>query len=405
MFDRSLTLFRLFGFRVGIDASWLLLAVLIVWTLSVGYFPQSFPGREPASYWAMGVAGLLGLAVSIVLHELAHAVVARRYDMPIRGITLFVFGGVAEMEDEPTSAKGEFLMAVAGPIMSLGLAVFFYLLVLLVPGGVSIADGEMALSAHAVVLLYLAGINCILAIFNVVPAFPLDGGRMLRAALWAWSDDILWATRIAARAGWAFGFLLMAAGLFAFVTGSVVGGIWWFILGLFVQMAASSHLEHHVRRSILAGIPVSAVMRRDPISVAPALTLDRLLDEYFLRHYFKEFPVVDDRRLVGCVSLEALRDKAAPTLARQQVSGVMQVCGEDNTISPETDASRALYKMQRGRRDHLLVARDGQLVGVLSLRDLLSYLGIRQELEQLTSRDGRAGTIVARRAPFASRNS
>ncbi|WP_197427470.1 site-2 protease family protein [Bradyrhizobium retamae] len=131
----------------------------LVWTLSVGYFPQASPGLEPAFYWAMGVAGLLGLAVSIVLHELAHAVVARQYDMPIRGITLFVFGGVAEMEDEPTSAKGEFLMAIAGPIMSLGLAIVFYLLVLLIPGGVSVADGEMALSAQAVVLLYLAGIN------------------------------------------------------------------------------------------------------------------------------------------------------------------------------------------------------------------------------------------------------
>lgn len=160
-----------------------------------------------------------------------------------------------------------------------------------------------------------------------------------------------------------------------------------------------------MHRSILAGIPVSAVMRRDPISVTPALTLDRLLNEYFLRYYFRDFPVVDERRLVGCVWLDALRDKTGPALARQQVSDVMHECGEDSIISPEADASRALRKMQRGRRGHLLVSRDGQLVGVLSLRDLLSFLGIRQELERLTSRDGRAGADAASRLPFASRNS
>lgn len=387
MFDRSLTLFRLFGFRVGVDASWLLLAVLIVWTLAVGYFPAAYPGLEPASYWAMGVAGLLGLAVSIVLHELAHALVARRFNMPIRGITLFVFGGVAEMEDEPTSAKGEFWMALAGPVMSVVLAVVFYLLVALIPGGVGVTEGKIELSAPAMVLAYLAGLNLLLAVFNIVPAFPLDGGRMLRAALWGWKGDILWATRIAARAGWAFGFFLMAAGLAAFVTGSVVGGIWWFILGLFVQMAASAHLQQHVQRSMLAEVPVSAVMRTDPISVTPELALDRLLNDYFLRYYFKDFPVLEGGRLVGCVSLESLRDRAKTALATQRVVDVMDACGEDNTIAPDAEAGRALQKMQRGRKSRLLVSREGQLVGVLSLRDLLSYLGIRQEIERLTPAD------------------
>lgn len=391
MFGHSLTLFKLFGFRVSVHASWLFLAVLVVWTLAVGHFPDAVPGLAPASYWMMGVAGLLGLAFSIVAHEFAHALVARRFDMPIRGITLFIFGGVAEMENEPTSAKGEFWMAIAGPIMSFLLAIAFYLLAVL--AGVRLVDGTVVVSVPAVILLYLAGINAILAAFNMVPAFPLDGGRVLRAALWAWKDDILWATRIAARAGWAFGFVLIVLGVWSVVTGNVVGGIWWFVIGIFVQMAATAHLQQHVHTSMLAGIPVSAVMRRDPVTVQPSLSLTRLLNDYFLRHYFKDFPVVDGGRVVGCVSLASLREQSDGPLATVTVGDVMQPCSEENTIAPEADASRALQKMQRGTKSRLLVMRDDRLVGILSLRDLLNYLGIRQEIDQITTRgDGWSGS-------------
>ena len=387
MFGRSVTLFKLFGFRVRLHASWAFLAVLIVWTLAVGYFPKIAPGLDTISYWAMGLAGLIGLAFSIIAHEFAHALVARRFDMPIRSITLFIFGGVAEMEDEPTSAKGEFWMAIAGPIMSIILAAALYLLAVLLPGGARLLDGAIVPSEATLILLYLAGINGLLAIFNMIPAFPLDGGRMLRAALWAWKDDILWATRIAARAGSAFGFVLMVLGLWAFVTGSVVGGVWWFIIGVFVQMAAASHLQHHVHRSMLAGVPVSALMRANPITVTPDLRLDRLLIDYFLRYYFREFPVVEGARVIGCVSLEGLRQRSGDALATQSVGDVMQPCGQDKTIPPDADASRALQKMQRSSKSRLFVTRDTELLGIISLRDLLNYLGIRREIEQLNFRD------------------
>ena len=236
MFANSIRLFRLFGFEVKLDASWLLLAVLIAWSLAVGYFPAVSPGLDTVTYWSMGIVGLFGLAFSIVVHELAHSLVARRFDMPIKGITLFVFGGVAEMRQEPTSPKGEFLMAIAGPLMSVAVAFGFGALAWAFGGAaVSGAAGDGAPRIDAppfvLVLSYLSFINLLLAGFNLIPAFPLDGGRMLRAALWAWKGDILWATRIAAAAGSAFAFALMALGLFSVISGNldrgITHGIWF----------------------------------------------------------------------------------------------------------------------------------------------------------------------------------
>ena len=177
MFGRGFRLFEILGFEVKIDASWLILAVLVTWSLAGGYFPQNYQGLAPASYLWMGVAGALGLFASIIFHELSHSLVARRYGMPIRGITLFIFGGVAEMEDEPPTAQAEFLMAVAGPIASGALALSFYIVGLL-------GEGIAAPVPVLAVAGWLAFVNTMLAVVNLVPAFPLDGGRMLRAALW-----------------------------------------------------------------------------------------------------------------------------------------------------------------------------------------------------------------------------
>jgi Zn-dependent protease len=247
MFRYRVTLFSLFGFKVSVDASWLLLAVLITWSLAVGYFPQAAPGLPKETYWWLGVAGLIGFAFSIVFHELSHSLVARRFDMPIRGITLFVFGGVAEMEDEPPGAKAEFWMAIAGPLMSFFLALVFFLL-----GGLFVEAGAAKPTPLAVLFGLLAYINTVLGVFNLVPAFPLDGGRVLRAALWYWKGDIAWATRVAASAGSVFGFVLIAIGLVNAVTGNIVGGLWWFLIGRFFARGGR-------RRSVAADRPLGAV--------------------------------------------------------------------------------------------------------------------------------------------------
>ena len=373
MFAHRVTLFELFGFKVHVDASWLLLAVLVVWSLATAYFPPVLPGYPIKTYWWMGVAGLIGLGVSIVVHELAHSLVARRFDMPIRGITLFVFGGVAEMEDEPTSAKGELLMAIAGPAMSLAMAIVFALLA-------RIGAGVEAAAPAVAVADYLAAINGILAVFNLLPAFPLDGGRVLRAALWGWKGDFIWATRIAATSGGLFGLLMIALGLASAVSGNVIGGIWMFVLGLFLRAAAGGAVSRAVTRDVFAGSPVRRFMRRDPVTVDPDLSVERLVDDYVYRYYFKSFPVTSRGQLLGCVRLARVVETERERWPWQSVGSVMEPCTEDTIIGPDADASAALEQMQRTGQSRLLVTENGMLVGVLSLRDLLNFLSVRMDI-------------------------
>ena len=384
MFLYRVRLFSLFGFDVHVDASWLLLAVLVAWSLATGVFPSIAHGLPPATYWWMGIAATLGLLFSIVFHEMSHSLVARRFNLPISGITLFIFGGVAEMESEPTSARAEFLMAVAGPVASAVLGLLLFLLFNLVVS----ADGAPAVAG---VFWYLGYLNWVLAIFNLVPAFPLDGGRMLRAALWGWRGDPIWATRIAARAGNAFGILLIVLGLIDAVRGDFVGGLWSFLIGMFLRGAADAAYRQTVARQILGGQPVSRFMSGQPIAVTPNVSIRELVEDFVYRYHHKVFPVVRDGRLVGCVSTAQLGAIDRSQWDERTVDDVMEHCSADNMVRPDTDALEAMSKMQRTGRSRLLVVRDGQLVGILSLRDLLDFLALKLKLEG----GGRQGTRQA----------
>ncbi|MCR6628640.1 MAG: site-2 protease family protein [Magnetospirillum sp.] len=382
MFAHRITLFTLRGIRVQIDASWLLLAVLIAWSLAVGYFPFAAPGLSAGTYWTMAMIGLIGLAASIIVHEFAHAIVARRHAMPVHDIVLFVFGGIAEMSGEPSRAKDELLMALAGPATSVVLAGIFYGVGLIAAGG--LGPGHPL----AVVLAYLVFINLLLAAFNMVPAYPLDGGRALRAVLWLYKRDIVQATRIAAAVGSIFAFLLMAFGIASLFAGYLITGLWWLLIGMFVRAAAVGGFRQQVAQAKLSGLPVSRFMRRDPVAVVPDLSLDHLIGDYFYRFYFKSFPVTENGRLVGYVSVEQVKSIDRARWHQQKVGDVMEPCGPENTVSEDSEAVKALGMMQRTGRSRLFVARGDQLAGVLSLRDLLNYLSLRLDLE------GEAATTV-----------
>jgi Zn-dependent protease len=230
MNGRGIKLLNLMGFEVRLHSSWLILGVLVVVSLAGGFFPAELPGYSRADYWWMGLGGVVGLLFSIVLHEFAHSVVARHYGIPMRGITLFIFGGVAEMGSEPPNAKSEFLMAIAGPLTSFLISACSFIV-----AAVIVALGFPGLAA---VFSYLAWINLMLGLFNLVPAFPLDGGRVLRAALWAKKRDLVAATRIASWFGSAFGLLLILLGAWSIFRGNFVGGVWLILLGLFVRNAS-----------------------------------------------------------------------------------------------------------------------------------------------------------------------
>ncbi|HYD32891.1 MAG TPA: site-2 protease family protein [Azospirillaceae bacterium] len=381
MFAHSIELFRLFGFSIRVDVSWLLLAVLITWSLAVGYFPVDAPGLDRATYWWMGAAGLIGLATSIVLHELAHALVARRYHLPIRSITLFIFGGVADLREEPPSAKAEFMVAVAGPVLSLTLSVLLAL-------ATAVAASAETPYAAVAVTGYLSMINLMLGVFNLVPAFPLDGGRMLRAALWGWKKDLLWATRIASGLGSGFGFLLILMGLYSVLAGDLLTGLWWFLIGLFVRAASAGAYQQTLARSLFAGQPVSRFMRRDPVAVEARLPLGGFVDDYVFHHYYKSFPVLDSGRLVGCVRVEDVKKVSRDRWPVVRVREVMEPCGDTNTISPDLDAGRALARMRETGASRLIVARDGRLVGIVSLKDLLGFLSLSLDLGTEPHRPG-----------------
>jgi len=373
MFGRKIKLFDLLGFEVGIDISWVLLAILVVWSLALGYFPAFHPNLSPSAYWWMAVVGAIGLFFSIIFHEFSHALVARRYGLRISGITLFLFGGVAQMAEEPKDPKTELLMAAAGPIASFVLAGVFYLIHMA-------SVGLGAPVTFSAVVSYLALINAILGGFNLVPAFPLDGGRVLRAALWMRSGNLRQASRTASRTGAALGVGLMVLGGFNVITGNFIGGMWWFLIGLFVRGAAGSSYQQSVAKELLSGVKIAQIMTRDPVAVGPQITLANLVGDYFYRTHHKLYPVVDDGQLIGAVTLREVGQVPEEERGTVPVGQVMQPVGPENTVQAKRDAMEVMAEMQRGR-SRLIVVDGRRLVGIVALKDIARYLSMRLELE------------------------
>lgn len=375
MFTRSITLFRIMGFEIKVDFTWIFLAILITWSLADGFFPMQYPGLATTLYWLMGIEGAIGLFISIALHELGHSLVARRYGIPIKDITLFIFGGVANMEAEPKRPRDEFYMAIAGPITSGILALVFF--------GVHMA-ARAAVGPYPLleVMGYLAWMNSILAIFNMVPAFPLDGGRVLRAILWDWKKDLRWATRISSSMGSGFGLLLIVLGIFSFMRGNVIGGVWWFMIGMFVRAASSMSYKQLLLRRALEGEPVSRFMQTEVIGVRPTLSIRDLVEEYVYQYHFKTYPVFDGPRLAGCVTTRGIESVPRSEWDRHTVGEFIEPCSEENSIGPDTDAMVALSKMNRTGRSRLMVVEGGELLGIVALKDLMAFLSLKLDLEE-----------------------
>ena len=372
MFGKRIHLFTIYGFKIRLDPSWFILAVLVTWSLATSFFPVMLPNFSALTYWLLGAGGAVGLFISIVAHEVSHAIVARRNAIPMRGITLFIFGGVAEMDAEPPSAKAEFLMAGAGPVASFVLGGLLLVVSFFLPLPTPLAA----------LLNYLASINIVLAIFNLVPAFPLDGGRILRAALWHKWKNLRRATRTAAAVGNVFGLLLIVGGVYMVVAqGQFIGGMWLALIGLFVRNAANSSYQQVLLRRALEGEPVRAFLRSEAVSVPSWLSLQSLVDDVIARHQHKLYPVVDDGTLTGCVSTEDLKTLPREDWRHRTVADIARVCSVENTIHPDADALDALHAMRRGRRSRLLVAENGTLVGILSLKDLLEFFALQAEME------------------------
>jgi len=375
MFGRGLTLFKLFGFKVKIDLSWLILGLLITWTLAKGLFPHLYKELPATTYWVMGIAGALGLLFSIVFHELWHSLIARKFGLPMRGITLFIFGGVAEMTEEPPSPKAEFFMAVAGPISSVVLSLGLFGIFFLGMGG---GWPESVIG----VIHYLAFLNLILAGFNLLPAFPLDGGRVLRSVLWGWRDNIRWATQISSKIGGAFGIALVVLGILELFLGNLIGGIWMAVIGLFIRGASQSAYQQLLIRRALEGEKVRRFMKSAPVTVSPSISVGDLVEDYIYKHHFKMYPVVDKGQLVGCVTLSQVKTIPKEEREKHLVRKLAEKCSENNTIEPDDDAMEALTTMRKSNSSRLMVVEDDELVGVITLKDLMGFLSLKIDLEE-----------------------
>lgn len=374
MFRNKVKLFTLYGFEVSIDFSWIILAILITWSLAEGVFPHYYEGLEKNTYWIMGVFGAVGLFLSIIIHEFSHSVVARKFGLPIKGITLFIFGGVAEMEEEPPSSKAEFFMAVAGPLTSIALGFVFL--------GIRAAGFQTGWTESVIsVFNYLVWINFILAGFNLIPAFPLDGGRVLRSILWRWKKNLRWATNIASKIGSIFGFTLIFIGIFDIIQGAIVGGIWFVMIGWFLQTASKMSYRKLIIRQALEGEQLKRFMKTDPITIPSDITVEEAIEDYFYKYHYKMFPVMESDKLVGCVTTKDIKNISKEERSRAKISDVLKSCSSENIVHPDTDTMKAMSRMSKTNNTRLMVVENGNLLGIITLKDMLKFLSLKLDLD------------------------
>ncbi len=360
----------MFGIPIHVHASWLFVFFFMTWSLATGYLPDMLPGLSEPRYWAMGGVSALLLFASVLLHELGHSLVALRYRIPIGQITLFIFGGVAQMRKEPPHPRAEFLIAIAGPLVS-------FILAGMSLGVVAILESFPAESSlHGLMALgtLLGMVNTQLGLFNLLPGFPLDGGRALRAGLWAWSKDYYRATSQAALVGLLFGVtfgLFGALLLFGALSGTASSALassggWIVLLGAFLFTAARGSRKQAVIRASLASVPVRELMVRNVVALSPELSLEEAVNQYFLPYGYGGFPVVHEGRLVGVVAVRDVQTVTNSLWVFRRVADIMQPSSDEMVISPDHSAMQALEQMMAVGAERLVVVQDGQLLGLLT---------------------------------------
>ncbi|NNE54116.1 MAG: site-2 protease family protein [Sulfitobacter sp.] len=375
MFSHAIKLFSVSGFEIKVDPSWLLIATLITWSLAQHYFPLSLPGYSNGAYLLMGLIAMLFFFASLLLHELSHSVVARSNGVPIRGITLFLFGGMAELEAEPQSGRVEFWIAIAGPIMSFALSGLFWILS-------SLSQAVGASAALTEILSYLSLINLVLAIFNLVPAFPLDGGRILRAYLWHRHGDILRATETAARSGAIFAMILIGLGVLAIFQGAAAAGLWQVMIGLFVLTAARSSYQMQLAKSVFGDRTVGALVPGDPIILSPEMSIQEAVDDIFLPNRIGFAPVMEKGTLLGYLDQKAVAEIGRSDWGKTTVGDAYRGLDPAIMVSPDLPVEELMTRIAQSGRRKFLVVRDHDLLGVITLADITEYLHLAETLQR-----------------------
>lgn len=355
---------RILGIPIDLDPSWFLIFALLTWTLAVGYYPAEFKGWPVAEYWVVGGMTACLLYGSVLLHELGHSVVALRYRIPVRRITLFIFGGVAQIATEPPSAGAEFWIALAGPVVSFTLAV---LLTLAQP---ALAGGSVLLALAK----YLAYINGALVLFNLIPGFPLDGGRIFRALLWGLTRNLHRATVIAGNVGRFIGYLFILAGVWQIFGGNLINGMWIAFIGWFLESAALAQIQFQAVHGRLAGHTVAESMSRGYPEIAGDAVLQELVDYHLLREGRRSVVVKAGDGVLGLLTLHSLKEVPRADWPTTSVAQAMIPIAQVKWLRPDMDLEAALEKMDRDGVNQLPVMANGQMVGMLTREDLISFL-------------------------------
>lgn len=383
---------KIFGISINIDWSWLFIFFLITWNLAVA-FGQMHPDWGLGLRWGIAIVAALLFFVSVLAHELAHSLVAQAQGVPVRNITLFLFGGVSNIQRHPPSPRAEFLITIVGPITSIILGILFIILASGTSGNIlSLAmldptEAAAQLDPITTLLLWLGPINILLGVFNMIPGFPLDGGRVLRSILWAVTDNLRRATRWASWVGQAVAWLMIVAGIamifgvqIPFFGTGLIGGLWLAFIGWFLNNASVQSYQQVVVQDILEDVPVRHLMRPDPPAITSNQSVSQLVHDYVMGTDDHAFPVLDDGHLAGLVTLEDVRNLSRGDWDNKTVGEIMTPADELIVVAPEEDAAEAMNKlMQRDVRQLPVVYRD-QLVGLLRRRDIVRWLQLEAEV-------------------------
>lgn len=351
------------GIPIRVHFSWLIIFGLITWSLSAFYFPKAAPDLPTASYWIKGTLAALLLFASVAFHELAHSFVAQRYKISIESITLFIFGGVAQMKGEPPHPKAEFRIAIAGPLSSFLLAVLFFLM------SMNTVGGTKALFS------YLAQINLILGVFNLIPGFPMDGGRVLRAAIWSKTKNFFYATQRASVFGKRIALFFILFGIFSIFTG-FQGSLWLMLIGWFLYTAAQASYQQSTLQETLSGVKVKDVMVRDIVSLSSLILIDEAVNTYFLRYGYGGFPVIDGGKFIGIITLKEIKDVPRENWGKVKVADILVPHDKKWEIFPDDDVMKAIELMIKEDKGRIVVRENDSVIGLITRNGIARYVKI-----------------------------
>ena len=370
---RGVKLFKILGVQISLDYTWFIVFGLVAWSLAQGYFPLITPGLGTFTYILMGVISAVLLFACVLIHELSHSYTSNKLGLDIKEITLFIFGGVAKLTKEPDDPITELKIAVAGPAASIVLAAIFWVLM-------QIANAFSIYPVLSAIFEYLAMINMVLVIFNMIPGFPLDGGRVLRALWWKKTGDLQKATQIASRVGKGFAALLIGFGFFQIFMGNFIGGLWMIFIGMFLQQTADSSYRQLLVKKTLERIKVGDAMTRNVVTITEDSTLTTVVEKYFFGYHFVGFPVSSDGRITGMLTLNNVRlvpkEKWDTTLVRDVINKI----SPDAILSPEDNAMDALSRMIDLDTGRVLVMDGDKLIGIITRRDIMKLMEFKTDL-------------------------